>query len=285
MFKGISQSEILRAVVATKKGKIGLTLVFFFIFMAIFADLLSPYNPFDRVGPPFAAPSTKHPLGLNDIGQDLLSELIHGARVSLLVGFAAASVRTLIGLLVGLMAGYFGGALDDWTMRFVDVLLILPSLPLMILLAAYVGQSIWNIILIISLLGWPGLARLVRSQTLTLRERPYVEAARSMGITNLSIVFTVIFPNMFPLVLANTVLDIMGAILSEAGLSFLGLGDPTHKSWGMMLYYAQQRNAFFQHLWYWIAFPGLCITLIGLGFALVGMTLDEVANPRLRRRV
>lgn len=281
-FSRFFNNELFRAILNNRKGKIGLIIVIFFVIIAIFADQLSPYNPWVQVGPPFEPPSLQHPLGLNDVGYDILSELIHGTRVSLLVGFAAAFFQTLIGVPVGLIAGYYGKHIDEILSGITDTLLIIPSLPLLIILVAYLGQSIFNIILVLSILGWMGTARVIRSQTLTLKQRGYVEASRAIGASSLRIIFRIILPAVLPIALVQMILEITGAILSEAGLSFLGLGDPTHKSWGMILYYAQQRNALLLGLWWWFVPPGLCIALLGTGFVLIGLSIEEYVNPKLR---
>ncbi|MCC6019404.1 MAG: ABC transporter permease [Candidatus Verstraetearchaeota archaeon] len=279
----IVKNEIVTGVLNNRRGLIGLTVILIFTFIAITADIISPYDPWKLTGKPYEPPSINHPLGCNDIGQDILSEVIYGSRVSLAVGFSVAFFSTLIGICVGLISGYYGGILDEIISRGVDVLLALPSLPLIIILAAYLGPSIINIIFVLSILGWGGMARVVRAQTLSLRERAFVESCKAVGMSDLSIVFKVILPNMFPIILAESALRVTGAILSEAGLSFLGLGDPTQKSWGMILYYANTRNAFFMGSWLWVLAPGLCIAILGTAFYLVSSALDEVANPRLRR--
>ncbi|MEM1547325.1 MAG: ABC transporter permease [Candidatus Methanomethylicia archaeon] len=283
MLSKILENEIVAALLNNRKGCVGLIIVIFFIFMAVTADIISPYNPWEIVGPPYSPPSSSHPLGLNDIGQDILSELIHGSRVSLIVGFSVAFFGTLIGVTVGLISGYYGGIIDDVITRGIDILLALPSLPLIILLAAYLGPSLFNIIFVLSIMGWGGIARIVRAQTLSLRERAFVESCKAIGMSNFQIIFKVILPNIFPIILAETVLRVTGAILSEAGLSFLGLGDPTKKSWGMMLYYANSRFAIFLGRWEWVFAPGFSIALLGTAFCLIGSALDEIANPKIRR--
>jgi ABC-type dipeptide/oligopeptide/nickel transport system permease subunit len=267
-------------------GIIGLAIIFAFIVIAIAAPYVAPYNPF-RVDPSamYAPPSWQHLLGTNDAGEDLLSELMYAAKISLIVGFAAAFVSTCVGMLVGLFSGYYGGKMDTILMRITDIFLTLPSIVLLIVLVAYIGPGLQNIIFAISILGWTGTARSIRSQVMTVKERSYVEASRATGASNFAIMFKEILPNIMPLVLANGILAIVGSILSEAGLSFLGLGDPTQKSWGEMLYYAEARGAFIEGAWWWIVPPGLCIALVAVGFTLVGQSLDELFNPRVRLRL
>jgi ABC-type dipeptide/oligopeptide/nickel transport system permease subunit len=265
-------------------GVIGLAILFGMASLAVLAPWVSPYDPYDRVDGPFLKPSWTHLLGTNDIGQDITSELIWGTRVSLLIGLLAALVAVSIGTLVGLVAGYCGGVVDTVLMRLVDVVLVIPFLPLMILLAAYLGPSFWNIIVVIGALVWARPARVIRSQVLSLRTRCYVLASESMGGRLGHVLKTHILPGVMPLALAQFVMAASSSILTEASLSFLGLGDPLQKSWGSILHYAQMRGAFLSGAWLWWVMPaGLMITLASLGFTLVGYGLEEVYNPRLRK--
>ena len=264
-------------------GSVGLTFLILLAATAVFAPWVAPYNPEETSGGPFEAPSRLHLLGTNDIGQDILSELIFGARISLVIGFLAAIVAISIGTAVGTVAGYFGGWVDTVLMRAVDVVLVIPFLPLMILLAAYLGPSFWNIILVIGLLVWARPARVLRSQVLSLRSLEYIDAARALGASAGRILSLHVLPGVISLSLAQFILAASNAILIEASLSFLGLGDPTAKSWGSILYYAQVRSAFLSGAWlWWVLPPGLLITLAVLGFAFTGFALEEVLNPRLR---
>ena len=264
-------------------GVVGLALLILLVGSAIFAPWIAPYNPEESSGNPFAAPSRLHPLGTNDIGQDILSELIYGTRISLAIGFLAAIVAISIGTLIGTVAGYFGGWVDAVLMRAVDVVLVIPFLPLMILIAAYVGPSFWHIILVIGLLVWARPARVLRSQVLSLKSLDYIDAARALGAPASRILRLHVLPGVLSLSLAQFILAASNAILIEASLSFLGLGDPTAKSWGSILYYAQVRSAFLSGAWlWWVLPPGLLITLAVLGFAFTGFALEEVLNPRLR---
>src|SRR3989304_2196222 len=264
-------------------GVVGLALLILLVGSAIFAPWIAPYNPEESSGNPFAAPSRLHPLGTNDIGQDILSEFIYGTRISLAIGFLAAIVAISIGTLIGTVAGYFGGWVDAVLMRAVDVVLVIPFLPLMILIAAYVGPSFWNIILVIGLLVWARPARVLRSQVLSLKSLDYIDAARALGAPPSRTLRLHVLPGVLSLSLAQFILAASNAILIEASLSFLGLGDPTAKSWGSILYYAQVRSAFLSGAWlWWVLPPGLLITLAVLGFAFTGFALEEVLNPRLR---
>ncbi len=229
-------------------------------------------------------PSLNHLLGTDDLGRDVLAGVVMGSRISLLVGLASTVLSMLIGSVMGIVAGYYGGRLGEALMRITDVFLVIPWLPLMLVLAAVLGPSLWNIILVIGITSWAGTARIVRSQTLSVRERPFVERARAMGASNVHIMTYHILPNVFPLIFANTILVSAVAILSETTLSFLGLGDPFHMSWGVMLHFAFSTGAIALGAWWYLLPPGLCVVAVVLGFTFVGYALDEVLNPRLRKR-
>ncbi|MEH7226185.1 ABC transporter permease [Bacillus sp. JJ1566] len=265
-------------------GMFGLCLLGVFLLIALLAPLIAPFDPSLRVGAPFEKPSSQFLLGTNDVGQDILSELLYGTRISLLIGVIAAFISILLGCIVGIIAGYYGGKIDTILMRLVDLVLVIPFLPLMILLAAFIGPSFWNIILVISLISWASPARVIRSQVLTLKTKGYVEAARSIG-TSIKVILTRhILPGVIPIALSQFVLAASNAILIEASLSFLGLGDPFTKSWGTILYYAQARGAFLTDAWiWWVLPPGLLITTLVIGFAFTGYSLEEILNPRLRK--
>ncbi len=263
-------------------GICGVVTVGLLLIMAVFAPWLAPYDPSERVGRPFQPPGREHLLGTNDVGQDLLSEMIYGSRVSLVVGIAAAAAALLIGTAVGVLAGYYPRRLGAFLMRGVDVVLILPFLPLLIVLAAYLGRSLLNTTLVIGALIWAGPARIIRSQVLSLRSREYVLAARSMGAPDRWTIFRHVVPRTALLATGSFVRAVAGAILLEASLSFLGLGDPIQKSWGSVLFWAQARGAFLTPAWkWWVLPPGLLIMAASLGFALIAFSLEERINPRL----
>jgi peptide/nickel transport system permease protein len=266
-------------------GWVGLGLLIGLTTIALLAPSLSPYDPEQTVADPFRSPSRAHPLGTNDVGQDILSELIYGARISLTVGSMAAAIAVGIGTVVGIAAGYLGGWVDTVLMRAVDLVLVIPFLPLMILLAAYLGPSFWNIIIVIGILVWARPARVIRAQVLSVKSLDYIEAARALGSRAGRIMAHHVLPAVLPLALAQFILAASSAILIEAALSFLGLGDPTAKSWGSVLYYAQVRNAFLSGAWlWWVVPPGLLITAATLAFAFTGYSLEEVLNPTIRRQ-
>ena len=270
-------------------GLLGMAILLSFIFIAFFAPLLSPYDPYDRVDRPFRPPSDKYLLGTNDIGQDIFSELLYGTRVSLTIGFMAAIFTVTIGTLIGVVAGFMGGSVDEVLMRFTDIVMILPNIPLLILLMAIIGKSSFLImILAISLTGWTGTARMVRSTTLSIKERMFVEASKAIGASDSHIIFKHILPNVSPLIMATTIYQVAGAMMSEASLAFLGLGDPSQKSWGMILHYAETSGGWYANNGYpafwWIIPPGVCIALTVASLTLIGQTMEEIVNPRLRRR-
>jgi len=275
--------EFWRLYKQSRSGLIGLGIILFFVAIAILAPYISPYDPYAIVGTPFEAPSSKHILGTDDSGKDVFSQVIYGTQTSLAIGFLAALSITAIGIAVGVIAGYFGGIVDIILIGLIDIILVLPALPLMIVLAAYLGPSIWNIVLVITIVGWAGTARIIRSQVLSLKEFPFIEAARAVGSSPARIIVKHILPNILPLALANMILQIPRAIVIEAGLSFLGLGDPTHVSWGMILYFAQNFGGFSRGCWWWIIPPGVSIVVASSAFIFVGQALDAIVNPRLRK--
>ncbi|MBU0686974.1 MAG: ABC transporter permease [Candidatus Margulisbacteria bacterium] len=264
-----------------KKNKFaifGLVVLGLFIFLAVFANVISPYNPESIVESETQPPSLKHWFGTDEIGRDILSRVFYGSRISLTVGFVAVVIAIIIGIVFGALSGYFGGFLDTVLMRFVDVMLAFPSIFLILTIQIMLSPNIYNVMIVIGLTSWMGVARLVRGEFLTQKERQYVEAAHAIGASNLRIIFRHILPNAIaPIVVAAT-LGMAGAILTESALSFLGLGvQPPTPSWGNMLMDAQayMRDA------PWIAiFPGLFILLSVLSLYFVGEGLRQVFNPK-----
>ena len=268
--------------VGTWRGRISLAILGLAVFVSIFGGLLAPYDPEASSTDVLQAPTWDHILGTTESGADVFSQLLVGARVSMLVGFSAALISAVLGSVVGLVGGYFGG----WTDRILDAFenwfLVIPTLPLMIVLARLLNPSLIVLIAVIGFTSWAGTGRIVRSQVLTLRERDFVERARAIGAGDGHIIRTHILPNTMPLIFANTVLIAAVAILSEAALAFLGLGDPTHISWGTMLENAFTAGAPSAGAWWYVVPPGLCITLVVLAVSLLGYLFEEHVNPRLR---
>lgn len=278
--------EFGKAILQNKLALTGTIILLFFIVVATIGPILMPFSTmeFGQVEDILLSPSYAHLFGTDDMGRDVLANLISGARISLLIGALATAISMIIGTSIGILAGYFGKGIDNLLMRFTDFFLVIPWLPLMMVLAAILGTSIWNIIFVIGITGWAGTARVVRSQTLSVRERQFVERTVSIGAGHKHIMFRHILPNVFPLVFANTVLVAAIAIISETTLSFLGLGDPTMASWGMMLHYAFEGGATAAGAYWYYLPPGICVVLVVLSFMLLGYAFDEILNPKLRGR-
>ncbi len=269
----------------SRMGLVGLFMLVVVILTAVFAPVIAPYNPKEvvrvTIDDIYAAPSAAHWLGTDDAGRDVLSNFIYGSRVSLIVGFFASFISIFIGSFVGIVAGFYGGRAENLLMRFTDIMLVIPDLPLAVVIVALTKPSLWNIIFVIGLLGWTGSARLVRSQTLAVKQRKFVLRARSIGAGNMHIIRYHIFPMVLPLIVVNTVLVISLAILNESTLSFLGLSDPTALSWGQMLNFAFTRGAMSARAWWALVMPGLGIVWAVLACTLLGQGLEQVLNPRL----
>jgi peptide/nickel transport system permease protein len=285
----IRKKKIIQFCMAVIKNKMALTgavILTAFLLVAIFGPIFMPFSTmeFGEVEDILNPPSRAHWLGTDDMGRDVLANLISGARISLLIGALATAISMGIGTLIGIVSGYFGKGIDNILMRFTDFFLVIPWLPLMMVLAAILGTSLWNIIFVIGITGWAGTARVVRSQTLSVRERQFVERTVSIGASSRHIMIRHILPNVFPLVFANTVLVAAVAIVSETTLSFLGLGDPTMASWGMMLHYAFESGATSAGAYWYYLPPGICVVLVVLSFTLLGYAFDEILNPKLRKR-
>lgn len=271
-------------------GKTGMVILAVFMVMAMasfFVPLIDPmYHPMTGIDPDIklsTGPSLTHWLGTDNVGRDLLSQLLEGAKVAFIVGLSAAFFSIVIGTLVGMIAGYTGGILDAFLMRIADIIMVLPSLVILLILASLFGQfNIWIIVFIIAVMRWPAVSRVIRSQTLSLKHRPFIEASRVAGASHLRIIFRHIMPNVLPLAFLYMTFRVTAAILVEAALSFLGFGDPSQVSWGMMLQWVWKSGHMFQAP-YWLIPPGLCISLLTLAFYMLGRAMDEVLDPRLRK--
>ncbi len=271
-------------------GKIGLSLLVMFALMALFSylpPLINPmYNPMTGVDPHIlgcTGPSLRHWLGTDFMGRDILSQLLAGARVAFMVGVSAAVMSIALGTAIGMTAGYLGKFTDTILMRMADMIMVMPTLLVVLLLAAVFGQlNIWTIVLIIALFRWPGVSRIIRGQTLSLKQRPFVEAAKVAGASHMRIIFRHIMPNVLPLAFLFMTFRVTSAIITEAALAFLGFGDPGTVSWGMMLQWVWKTGHMFKAP-YWLLPPGICISLITLSFYMLGRAMDEVLDPRLRK--
>ncbi|SDA59578.1 ABC transporter permease [Sinorhizobium sp. NFACC03] len=266
-----------------KKAVAGLIIILTLCLTALFAPVLAPGDPSERVGRSHQPPTVEHYFGTTKMGRDVFSQFVWGARPSLAVGFATGLAITGLGTIVGLVAGYFGGRTDATLDLATNAVLVIPNIPLLILLASFAGTvGPLAIMAIIALTSWPWGARMTRSQTMALRQREFVVAARMVGEPHWRVIFVEILPNLVPLIGINVVGSIIYAIVAQTTLEYLGFGDPLRVTWGTMLYNAQNSSAIIVGAWWDIAVPAAGIALVGLGLALVNFTFDEIANPQLR---
>lgn len=270
-----------------RKAAVGMVIVGVFILVAVIGPFVAPYNPTQMgVGGSQEHPSTAHWLGTTQVGQDIFSQVLIGTRGSLEVGFATGFCTTLIAVIVGLTAGYLGGWVDDVLSIIVNVFLTLPFIPIMIVVASYAAafnvKGPLILVGVLTLTGWAWGARVKRSQVLTLRNKDFVMAARVAGESWVHIVFFEIVPNMMSLIAASFLFSTIFAILGEASLEFIGLGDPNSVTWGVILNQAETNSALLQGAWFWFLPPGLCIGVFSCGLALINYAIDEVTNPKLR---
>ncbi|WP_025745802.1 ABC transporter permease [Kallotenue papyrolyticum] len=265
-----------------RKAAVGALILLLFMAMAILAPWLAPGNPGDFVARPHRPPSREHWLGTTGQGQDVFAQIVHGARVSLGIGFATGLLVTLIGAAIGMTAGYFGGRVDDVLSLLINVFLIIPSLPLLVTLASYLQPGPLAIMFVLAFTGWAWPARVLRSQTLSLREKDFVSAALVSGESSPRIIFGEILPNMTSIVVASFFGSTIYAIGAEAALEFLGLGNVSTVSWGTILFWAQNNAGLLTGAWWTFVPAGLCIALVAFAFAMINFAVDEVTNPRLR---
>ena len=277
----MSWHQLWRQFRKNRAAEISLYLILVFILTAALADAVSPYDPFSLGDDTLLGPSAGHWMGTDDLGRDTLSRVIYGTRVPLLVGFLATATSMLLGILIGAFSGYFGGRTDVILMRATEYVLVVPRFFLALLVVAMLGTGIVKIVLVIGLLGWPEAARVVRVQFLTFREREFVLAARAIGASHIKVIFGEILPNAIPPAVVVASILVARAILLEAGLSFLGLGDPNLVSWGSLLSEAQERIG----ASVWLAlFPGMALSLLVLCVNLFGDGINDVLNPKLRKK-
>ena len=274
---------LLAQLAHNKKAVVGLTILTIIILVAVFAPLLTEYSPTQRVGRPHQPPSPEHWLGTTRLGHDVFTRLVYGARISLAVGFGAGLLITLIGTALGILAGYKGGVVDEVINFFTNMVLVVPNLPLLLVIAAFIGQANPLVIaLILGFTSWAWGVRVTRSETLSLRQRDFVKSAEMLGEPSWRIMAFEIFPNLVSIVGINFIGSVIFAVVTEATLEFLGLGDPNTVSWGIMLYNAQNASALSVGAWWDLLSPCLALALLGLGLALLNFAIDEIANPRLR---
>lgn len=274
----------------SRQGMIGLAVLLLFILMALAAPLivdvreLSPVYARAQGNPQWAPPDVFSPLGTDHLRRSVWAQFVWGSRVSLFVGLAATVLTILIGSVVGIVSGFVGGRVDSVLMRITEWFLVIPFLPLAIVLASILGRNIWNIIFVIGVTSWPSTARLVRAQVLTVKQRLFVDRARSLGAGGGHLVTRHVLPNVSGLILANATLAVPISILTETTLAFLGLGDPSAPSWGKTLEEAFVNGAIIRNAWWYFLPAGLGILAVVLAFTLIGRTLEELADPRLGQR-
>jgi len=267
------------------KARIGLCVLGFLILVAILAPLIAPHSPTSTAFRPYEGPSGAHWFGTTGNGQDVFSQMLYGARISLLVGLGAGLGATIVAVVLGLVSGYRPGPVDEIISFVTNLALVIPGVPLMIILAAYLqNRSTWTIVLVVAFTSWATGARVIRSQASTLRTRDFIASAVFSGERTLRVVFREILPNMTSLVAGSFFGAATAAVLAEASLEFLGLGDPNAVSWGTILYYAQQQNALLTGQWLLVFAPGIAIALLATSFTLINFGVDALSNPRLREK-
>ncbi|MBD1400997.1 ABC transporter permease [Pelovirga terrestris] len=271
---------VWRRLLNNRMALAGAAIVLFMFIMAVAASFTSVDPAAIDVSKSLQPPSWEHPLGTDDLGREVLVRMLYGARISLLVGFVAVGISTLIGILCGALAGYYGGWVDAVVMRFVDIMLCFPTFFLILAVIAFLDPSIWNIMIVIGLTSWMGVARLVRAEFLSLRQRDFVLAAQVLGASDVRLIFRHILPNALSPVLVSATLGVAGAILTESALSFLGIGvQPPTPSWGNMLIIGKQTLG---SAWWLSVFPGVAILITVLGYNLLGEGIRDALDPRIK---
>src|SRR5215467_3908057 len=277
--------DVWRAISRNRKALVGVLLMLVFVVLAIFPGQIAPYNGQAEIFQPALPPSWHHLLGTTAYGQDIFSQVVWGTRLSLVIALAVGALATVLAVLVGVSAGYLGGATDGFLSLVTDVILVLPIFPLIIVIAAYEKNAgLLTLVVVLGVLGWSYGARQLRSQTLSLRRRDFLESARVRGERTSYVILHEILPTMTSLIVAIFLGSAIYAVLTAAGLQFIGLGDPNSQSWGTMLYWAQSNDALLAGMPLWAIAPGVCIALLGASFALLNYAFDEISSPALRVR-
>jgi len=280
-------AEQKRIIGADRMGVAGAIIMVSFLSLAVIGEAISPYGTFqvfedaDGFIPEYRGPSLEHPFGLTQYGEDVLSQVLAGTRIAVIVGVISAFMVVFVGANIGLLAGYYGGWLDEFLMRLTDIAYGIPFLPMAIVLMSLLERGVSNIIIVIVLLFWRTTSRVIRSQVLTIKERPFINSARVAGAGNLRIIYKHIAPNVMPMTFLYVSFAIGWAVLAEASISFLGFGDPDSISWGQILHQVFANNAF-RDDWWWYVPPGICIMLFVMSAFWVGRAYEKVINPRLR---
>ncbi len=276
---------VLIQIIRKKLSLGGLIIILFFVVLALLAPVIAgPYQSALNLAEKNLPPSAEHILGTDGQGRDVWTLLVYGTQVDLIVGFAASLAAMLVGTSVGLVAGYYGRITDQVLSRITDFFLVIPWLPFVLVIVTLLEPSLQTIVFSIALVSWPTTARVIRSQVLSLKERQFIERAKAVGAGRAYIIRKHILPNVMPLVWAEAVLTISSAIFTEAFLSFFGLGPPGVQTWGVMVNYAYNQNAMISGQWWWFAPPGIFITTLVLGFAMLGYGIEDILNPALKRR-
>lgn len=275
--------QLFRQLLRNRKALIGAAILIVIVLAALAAPMLTEYSPTSRVGRPHQPPSPEHWLGTTRLGHDVFTRLIYGARTSLAVGFGAGLLITVIGTVLGIIAGYKGGVIDEIINFFTNMVLVVPNLPLLLVLAAFIGQASPLVIaIILGFTSWAWGVRVTRAETLSIRQKDFVKSAEMLGEPAWRIMALEIFPNLISIVGINFIGSVIFAVITEATLEFLGLGDPNTVSWGIMLYNAQNSSALSVGAWWDLLSPCIALALLGLGLAMINFAIDEIANPRLR---
>ncbi len=280
MVSASGEDTFLKKLLSNKAAIAGLVILLSLVVIALLASFLSPYAPTALVAEPYLPPSYSHPFGTDGLGRDIFSQMIHGTALSLEIGFVSAAGITILGTTVGIISGYFGSYVDEALMRVVDVLLVIPSIAFMIFVAVILGPGLESVLIVIIVFGWPPMARMIRSQTLTLREREFVESAVVSGAPKWYILGSMIFPNVISLIIANGILAVIYGVIADASLAFLGLASTKNYSWGTVLYNAQNEGAVFHGGIAWILAPGIFIALTGIAITLIARAIDDIMDPR-----
>lgn len=270
--------SVTREIARTPSGKVGLGITGTIVIVALFAPFLAPYSPTAYSGKVLAPPSYKHLLGTDDIGEDIFSQLVYGIRGSVEIALFAGAIALFIGAGIGLVSGYYGGKLEELLMRATDVVLVVPTLVLLLVVAAYTVPSVVTVIVLIGVLSWPGTARVVRSQTLTLKNRPFIDSSRMSGMRDIEIILRVIVPLELPLLFLYGVLAAISAVVIETGFDLVGLGPLTNTTLGTILYFAFSDNAVVAGEWWWFVPPGLIIGIFGTGLLFIGYNAEKLRN-------
>jgi len=273
--------DLKKEVTHSSAGRFGIAALAVIALLAVFAPLLAGYDPIAQSAHSLLAPSWSHPLGTNHVGQDIWSQLVYGARTSLMVGVSVAILSTLLAAIVGTSAALIGGIYDRIMMRIVDALIVIPIIIVLILVAAYLRPNMWTIIVLLSLLGWQGGARIVRAQALSLKERMHISAARSFGAGTLYLMYRHIVPDLSPILLVEFIYTMRRAVFMEAGLAFIGISDPNVLSWGVMMREAMDYS--YLNVWAWWLLPaGIALSLLIISVTFIGHSMEPVMDPRLR---